>query len=91
MLSYMSLMARPWLHIAMMAADEITDFIEHGIIRNSVNYPETLLPKRGTVSTDASGSRLCVFNKNETGTLGEITGRLGGEIVGNLCDRFLCQ
>jgi len=63
---------------AMMAADEITDFIEHGIIRNSVNYPETMLPKRGTVSTDASGARLCVFNKNETGTLGEITGRLGG-------------
>jgi len=62
---------------AIMAADEIQDFIEHGIIRNSVNYPETLLPKRGTVSTDAKGSRLCVFNRNETGTLGEITGRLG--------------
>merc|ERR1711865_1158957 len=63
---------------AIMAADEIIDFLEHGIIRNSVNYPETLLPRRGSVNTDKNGSRLCVFNLNQSGTLGEITGRLGG-------------
>jgi D-3-phosphoglycerate dehydrogenase len=64
---------------AVMAADQMTDFIEHGIIRNSVNFPETSLEKRGTSLTDRGGSRLCVFNRNETGALGEITGLLGGD------------
>ena len=36
-----------------------------------------MLPKRGTVNTDGNGVRLCIFNKNESGTLGDITGSLG--------------
>jgi D-3-phosphoglycerate dehydrogenase len=51
---------------ASMAADEVKDYIEHGIIRNSVNFPETALPPRG------SAIRLAVVNKNESGVLGNL-------------------
>lgn len=56
---------------ASMAADEIRDFLEHGIIRNSVNFPETVLPRRGTAV------RLCIVNKNMPGVLGELTTLIG--------------
>ena len=30
---------------------QVRDFLEHGIIRNSVNFPETELPYRGVEGT----------------------------------------
>ncbi|GLI61317.1 hypothetical protein VaNZ11_003673 [Volvox africanus] len=58
---------------AAMAADMIKDFLETGTIRNSVNFPQTVLDKKpGHI-----GGRLCIVNKNEAGVLGQITTFLG--------------
>jgi len=56
---------------AAMAADEVRDFLEHGIIRNSVNFPETTLPRRG------NSVRLVIVNENVPGVLGAVTTMLG--------------
>lgn len=56
---------------ASMAADEIRDFLEHGIIKNSVNFPETALDRRG------NSARLVVVNENKPGVLGELTTLVG--------------
>ena len=53
---------------AKMAAETIIDFLEHGTIRNSVNFPSTNLPER---SDDII--RLTVVNKNIPGMLSKIT------------------
>ena len=58
---------------AAMAADTMMDFLETGTIRNSVNFPTTILPPH----KNSSGARLCIVNKNESGALGEITTFLG--------------
>lgn len=58
---------------ASMAADEVRDFLEHGIIRNSVNFPEVQLERRG-----AGATRLCIVNKNVSGVLGSVTTLIGG-------------
>jgi D-3-phosphoglycerate dehydrogenase len=58
---------------AAMAADTIKDFLETGTIRNSVNFPQTVLDKKpGHI-----GGRLCIVNKNEAGVLGQITTFIG--------------
>ena len=51
-----------------MAANTIRDFMEHGTIRNSVNFPNTELSERnpGTL-------RISVVNKNVPGMLSKIT------------------
>ena len=61
-----------------MAADEVRDFLEHGIIRNSVNFPSVEL-ERLEPWPDAAGStmRLCIINSNIPGVLGTITNTLG--------------
>jgi D-3-phosphoglycerate dehydrogenase len=52
---------------AMMAADQLRDFLEHGNIRNSVNFPEALLPRvPGT-------TRLAVTNSNVPNMVGQIS------------------
>jgi D-3-phosphoglycerate dehydrogenase len=53
---------------AAMAAETVRDFIEHGTIRNSVNFPATNLPERhdGII-------RLTVVNQNKPGVLSKIT------------------
>lgn len=62
---------------AAMAADTIKEFLETGSIRNSVNFPQTVLEKKpGHV-----GGRLCIVNKNEAGVLGQITTYLGTKKV----------
>ena len=58
---------------AAMAAETLMDFLETGTIRNSVNFPTTILPPH----KNSSGARLCIVNKNESGALGEITTFLG--------------
>ena len=51
---------------AMMAADEIRDFLENGNIRNSVNFPNCDMGK-------AQGTRVTVLHKNVPNMLKQIT------------------
>jgi D-3-phosphoglycerate dehydrogenase len=43
---------------AVMVADQIRDYLEHGTIRNSVNFPEMTMPR------SSDGYRLLVVNSN---------------------------
>ena len=56
---------------AKMAVDELQEYIEHGNIRNSVNYPNCDM---GPCTT---ASRLAVFHKNQKNMIGGFTGILG--------------
>ncbi len=51
---------------AVMVVDQVRDFIEHGTIRNSVNYPEAYLPR-------TKGVRICIVNKNVPNMVGQIS------------------
>lgn len=53
---------------AKMAAETLIEYIEHGTIRNSVNFPSTNLPER-----HESIIRVTVVNKNIPGMLSKIT------------------
>lgn len=55
---------------ALMAAEEVIDFLENGNIRNSVNYPAVNL------GVCATNGRLVVLNRNVPAMLGSITGIL---------------
>jgi D-3-phosphoglycerate dehydrogenase len=46
-----------------MAANQLIDFLEHGNIRNSVNFPSVVLEH-------AAGTRLAVINENRPNRLG---------------------
>ena len=67
---------------AVMAVDELKEFLEKGNIRNSVNYPNVDLPHTGDV-------RICVMHKNLPGVLGNITAFLSdnGINVENMVNR----
>jgi D-3-phosphoglycerate dehydrogenase len=54
---------------AIMAADQLKDFLENGNIRNSVNFPALTLDR---VHGAAPGTRLSISNKNVPGMLGKI-------------------
>lgn len=54
---------------AIMAAEQLKDFLENGNIRNSVNYPPLLLDR---VPGAGAGTRLAISNKNVPGMLGKI-------------------
>ncbi|MEE3362424.1 MAG: phosphoglycerate dehydrogenase [Anaerovoracaceae bacterium] len=54
---------------AIMAAEEIIDFFEHGNIENSVNFPACDL---GVIHPDAA-ARLCIMNKNVPTILSQFT------------------
>ena len=62
---------------AAMAAETIMEFLETGSIRNSVNFPQTVLEKK----PENVGGRLCIVSKNEKGVLGQITSFLGARWV----------
>ncbi len=65
---------------AVMAADQLMDFLRTGNIRNSVNFP--------TISTEASGGhRLAVANRNVPGMLGQMTALLAERNI-NVIDLF---
>jgi D-3-phosphoglycerate dehydrogenase len=53
---------------ASMAAETIRDYLEHGTIRNSVNFPTTELPER-----NERVIRITVVNQNIPGMLSKIT------------------
>jgi D-3-phosphoglycerate dehydrogenase len=50
---------------AVMAADQLRDFLENGNIRNAVNFPSLHLER-------SSGTRLAIVNQNVPGMLGQI-------------------
>lgn len=78
---------------AVMAANQLQDYLENGNIVNSVNFPHAVLER-------TTGYRLSVSNKNVTNMLGSITSILAehninvidllnksrGEIAYNLID-----
>ncbi len=67
---------------AVLAVDEVKDYLETGNVRNSVNLPN--------VSMDPSGvQRLCLIHKNVPGMLGNITSLFGrdGVNVENLSNK----
>lgn len=52
---------------AVMAVDQLADFLLHGNIRNSVNFPEVVMARSpGT-------TRLGIFNENKPNMIGQIT------------------
>ena len=51
---------------AVMAAKELTEFLENGNIKNSVNFPEAVIPHTGD-------ARLCVFHKNVPAMVAQIS------------------
>lgn len=63
---------------AVMAVDQLKDFLENGNIRNSVNFPPADMPKNG-------GSRLIIANKNIPKMVGQITSVLADESI-NISD-----
>ena len=56
---------------AAMVADQLREFLEHGTIRNSVNFPEVVVTPSG------EGVRLCIANQNKPGVVGHISTVLG--------------
>ncbi len=52
---------------AVMVAEQIRDYLEHGNIVNSVNFPEVRMPRSG------GSSRLAVANRNVPNMVGQIT------------------
>ncbi len=54
----------------MMVADTLRDFLEHGNIRHSVNFPEAALPRV------PSTSRIAIANSNVPNMVGQISTRL---------------
>ena len=59
---------------AQMAAQEMRDYLEHGIIRNSVNFPNCDMPYSGR-------KRICVPHKNIPSVIGAITTMLGNKKI----------
>ena len=57
---------------AVMVADQIRDFLENGNIRNSVNYPEAVLPRAPNTT------RLAIANSNVPNMVGQISTCLAG-------------
>jgi D-3-phosphoglycerate dehydrogenase len=55
---------------AIMAVDEITDYLENGNISHSVNYPKC------NMGTPTALARVCILNKNIPSILGRITSAL---------------
>jgi D-3-phosphoglycerate dehydrogenase len=51
---------------AVMAADQLRDFLEDGNITNSVNFPEVVMPRN-------SGARVALVNANVPNMLGQIS------------------
>jgi D-3-phosphoglycerate dehydrogenase len=57
---------------AVMVADTVREYLENGTIRNSVNFPESLMPRAAGVT------RLTVANRNVPNMVGQISTCLAG-------------
>ena len=51
---------------AVMVADSVRDYLEDGTVRNSVNFPEAVMPRNG-------GSRITIANANVPNMVGQIS------------------
>ena len=63
---------------AVMAVQQLMDFLERGNIKNSVNFPECILPQSGA-------RRLIIANRNVPNMIGQITPVLAGKKI-NIAD-----
>lgn len=63
---------------AVMAADQLMDFLEHGNIKNSVNFPNLFLDR---ATNAAMGTRLAISNKNVPKMLGQILSVLADQNI----------
>ena len=63
---------------AVMAAEQISNFLNYGIIVNSVNFPAIKLGRK-------TEFRLVIINKNEPGMIGKITDEIGYKNI-NIAD-----
>ncbi len=59
---------------AVMAANELRDFLENGNIKNSVNFPNVIMERSGV-------QRLCVIHRNVPAVIASITTQLGDDGV----------
>lgn len=59
---------------AVMAADELKDYLENGNITHSVNYPDVKVPRSGE-------TRICVLHKNVPNMLAQISGVVSADGV----------
>jgi D-3-phosphoglycerate dehydrogenase len=66
---------------AAMVADQLRDFLENGSIRNSVNFPELVIP------ASEGGERLAIANQNVPNIVGQISTVLGAAGL-NIVDLF---
>jgi len=64
---------------AIMVAEQLRDFLENGNIRNSVNYPDTVLPRV------PNATRLGVANRNVPNMVGQISTALAAHRI-NIAD-----
>jgi len=64
---------------AVMVAEQVRDFLENGNIRNSVNYPDTVLPRVPNTT------RLGVTNRNVPNMVGQISTALAAHGI-NIAD-----
>jgi D-3-phosphoglycerate dehydrogenase len=58
------------VNCAVMAAEQISNFLNDGIIINSVNFPNVKLGRK-------TKYRMVIINKNEPGMIGKITDEIG--------------
>lgn len=65
---------------AVMAANELIDYIEKGTIKNSVNFPNAELAKTGD-------NLVCVLHKNTPAILSQITAAVSGANIENLVNK----
>lgn len=59
---------------AVMAANELIEYLENGNIKNSVNFPEASMPHVGDV-------RICCLHKNIPNILSQISGAISSENI----------
>jgi len=64
---------------AVMVAEQLRDFLENGNIRNSVNYPEAVLPRMPNTA------RLAIANLNVPNMVGQISTCLATQRI-NIAD-----
>ena len=63
---------------AIMVADQLQDFLDHGNIKNSVNFPNLHLDRQ---ASDKHGTRLAISNKNVPKMLGQILSVLADQNI----------
>jgi D-3-phosphoglycerate dehydrogenase len=51
---------------AVMVAEQVRDYLEHGTVRNAVNFPEIYMER-------TQGQRIAIVNRNEPNMLGQIS------------------